>query len=61
MPARSLEAMAMKKTVLGSNLGGITEVVINDKDGIVFERGNKKINCIIENIEDLDRVRKQAR
>jgi len=51
----------MKKTVLGSNLGGITEVVINDKDGIVFERGNKKINCIIENIEDLDRVRKQAR
>lgn len=61
MPARSLEAMAMEKTVLGSNLGGITEVVINDKNGIVFERGNKKINCIIEDIENLDRVRKQAR
>lgn len=35
-----LEAMAMGKPVIASNIGGIPEQVLNFKTGILFEKGN---------------------
>ena len=66
IPMKLLEAMAMENIVLGSDVGGITEVVTNNKNGIVFKKGNKedlilKISHIVENIENMDGIRKQAR
>jgi len=65
-PIKLLEAMAMEKIILGSDVGGITEVITNNKNGIVFKKGNKdelfkKIKYIVENIENIDDIRKQAR
>lgn len=66
IPMKLLEAMAMEKIVLGSDVGGITEVVTNNKNGVVFREGDKddmfkKISYIVENIGNLDSIRKQAR
>jgi len=66
IPMKLLEAMAMEKIVLGSDVGGITEVVKNDKSGIIFKKENKddllkKISYILENIENMGSIRKQAR
>jgi len=66
IPMKLLEAMAMEKIVLGSGVGGITEVVTNNKNGIVFKKGDKddllkKISYIVENIGNMDAIRKQAR
>jgi glycosyltransferase involved in cell wall biosynthesis len=66
IPMKLLEAMAMEKIVLGSDVGGITEVVTNNKNGIIFKKGNKdellnKIRYIVENIGNMGGIRKQAR
>ncbi|GAH90213.1 unnamed protein product, partial [marine sediment metagenome] len=66
IPMKLLEAMAMEKIVLGSDVGGIIEVVTNNKNGIVFKKGDKddlfkKISYIVENIGNMDGIRKQAR
>jgi len=58
--------MVMEKIVLGSDVGGITEVVTNNKNGIIFKKENKdellkKISYIVENIEKMDGIREQAR
>ena len=65
-PTKLLEAMVMEKIVLGSDVGGITEVVTNNKNGIIFKKENKdellkKISYIVENIEKMDGIREQAR
>jgi glycosyltransferase involved in cell wall biosynthesis len=39
-PLKLLEAMAMEKTVLGSNVGGIAEVIKHGENGHLFEKGN---------------------
>lgn len=39
-PLKLLEAMAMEKPVLGSNVGGIAEVIKHDENGYLFEKGN---------------------
>lgn len=39
-PLKLLEAMAMEKPVLGSNVGGITEVIKHGENGYLFEKGN---------------------
>jgi len=36
------EAMASKKPVIASNLGGFTDLIINGVDGLLFEAGNSK-------------------
>jgi len=66
MPMKLLEAMAMGKIVLGSDVGGITEVLANNKNGIVFNNGNKehllkKMSYIVKNIGNMNNIRKQAR
>lgn len=39
-PLKLLEAMAMERKVLGSNVGGITEVINHGKNGYLFEKGD---------------------
>jgi glycosyltransferase involved in cell wall biosynthesis len=48
-----LEAMAMKLPVAASNSGGVTDIVINNETGILFERNNldemlKALEILIE-------------
>lgn len=66
MPMKLLEAMAMGKIVLGSNVGGIKEVLKNNENGIVFQKGNKdeflkKMVYIVENMKNISNIGKQAR
>lgn len=39
-PLKLLEAMAMEKPVLGSNVGGISEVIKHCENGYLYEKGN---------------------
>lgn len=39
-PLKPLEAMAMGKIVVGSNVGGIKELITNNRDGFLFKAGN---------------------
>ena len=38
----SVEAQAMKKIIVASNIGGSNETIINDKTGLLFESGNSR-------------------
>jgi glycosyltransferase involved in cell wall biosynthesis len=40
IPLKLLEAMAMAKPVLGSDVGGIAEVIKHEENGYLFEKGN---------------------
>jgi glycosyltransferase involved in cell wall biosynthesis len=40
VPMKLLEAMAMEKIVLVSDVGGMSEVVENGKDGFLYQKGN---------------------
>jgi len=39
-PLKLLEAMAMEKPVLGSNVGGIAEIIKHGENGYLYEKGN---------------------
>ena len=39
-PLKTIEAMAYKKLVLASDVGGIKEIIKNDKTGILFKSGD---------------------
>lgn len=39
-PLKLFEAMSMEKPILGSSVGGISEVIKNNKNGYLFEKGN---------------------
>jgi len=45
-PLKPLEAMAMQKTVLASNIGGHREMVEHDRTGLLFEPG--KTDALVE-------------
>ena len=38
----AVEAQAMEKLIIASNIGGSNETIINEKTGFLFEAGNKK-------------------
>jgi glycosyltransferase involved in cell wall biosynthesis len=38
----SVEAQAMEKLIIASNIGGSNETIINEKTGFLFEAGNEK-------------------
>ena len=38
----SVEAQAMQKPIIASNIGGSNETVINEKTGFLFDAGNAK-------------------
>ncbi|QUH22625.1 glycosyltransferase family 4 protein [Methanobacterium alkalithermotolerans] len=42
IPLKLLEAMAMERVVLGSNVGGISELINDGNNGYLFEKGNKE-------------------
>ena len=46
-PRVMVESMALKKPIIGSNIGGIPEVVVDNKTGLIFEAGdfNDLKNC----------------
>jgi len=46
-PRVMVESMALKKPIIGSNIGGIPEVVVHNKTGLIFEPGdyNELKNC----------------
>ena len=53
-PMAVLESMALGKPVIGSNIGGIPELIIDGEDGLLFETGNtddlaEKLNWMIGN------------
>jgi len=54
------EAFIVKIPVITSNLGGMTELIIHEKNGLLFEPGNvedliKKMNLFIENPELIEK------
>lgn len=65
-PYSILEAMASGKAVIGSDMGGIPELVKNNKTGLIFESGNYKelaesINLLLKNPELILSYGKNAR
>ena len=47
----SVEAQAMEKPILASNIGGSNETIINDKTGFLFEAGNS--NNLSEKLSEI--------
>ncbi|MBF0331150.1 MAG: glycosyltransferase [Candidatus Omnitrophica bacterium] len=65
-PLKPLESMAMEKIVLGSNVGGIKELVTDNFNGFLFEKENvddlvDKIAYISSHLSSLDAMRRTAR
>jgi len=61
MPQSLIEAMALKKIVIGSDIIGIKEIVIDGKNGFIF----KDVNELKEKVDlamkkDLNEIRKNA-
>lgn len=57
---------AMKKVVLVSDVGGMSEVVIDNENGFVFRKGDKsdlvrKITYLVDNIDNLKNIGEKAR
>jgi glycosyltransferase involved in cell wall biosynthesis len=46
-PLKPLEAMALGKAVLGSNVGGIRELIEPEKTGLLFEPENIRDFCTV--------------
>ncbi len=54
----ALEAMAMGKTVVASNTGGLKEIIIDKQTGILFEPGNyNELSEILNNLLDNPKIR----
>ena len=58
-----LEALSLGRPVIGSNVPGIDEIIINDKNGLLFEAGNTEqmarcINRIFSNGEFYEQLAK---
>jgi glycosyltransferase involved in cell wall biosynthesis len=61
-----LEALSLGRPVIGSNVPGIDEIIINDKNGLLFEAGNTEqmarcINRIFSNGEFYEQLAKWGR
>lgn len=66
VPIKLLESMAMQKIVLASKVKGITSIVKNGVNGLLYETDNKrdfldKIRFIMDNYESLDYLGRNAR
>ena len=61
-----IEAMSCKKTIICSNFGGMKEIIINKKNGILFKKNNSndlrnKINYLKKNKKISSRLSKNAK
>jgi PEP-CTERM/exosortase A-associated glycosyltransferase len=64
-PLKPLEAMAMGKAVIASDIGGHRELVTHDETGILFPAGDADglagaITSLLENTEQLDAIREKG-
>jgi glycosyltransferase involved in cell wall biosynthesis len=62
----AVEAFAHGKPVIGSNIGAIPEIIINEKTGLLFEPGNynelrEKIKSLLTNTALITQMSKDAR
>ncbi|PHQ89460.1 MAG: glycosyl transferase [Sulfurimonas sp.] len=60
-----LEAIQMKTAVIGSNSGGVVEIIDDKKNGLLFEVGNAddladKILYMIENLDESEKMQAEA-
>jgi len=65
-PLKPLEAMAMEKVVIGSDVGGLKELINDGEDGLLFQKGNvqdlvEKLRYVLENQNIADKLGKTAR
>jgi len=65
-PMSVIEAMAYGKAVVGSNIGGIPELIEDEITGLIFNAGDEidlanKINCLINNPEKSVNMGKEGR
>jgi glycosyltransferase involved in cell wall biosynthesis len=65
-PMAVLEAMALGKPVIGSNIGGIPELINDGDDGLLFDTGNaddlaEKINWMLKNSRKTSEMGLEAR
>ena len=63
-PLKLFEVMAMEKPVLGSNVGGIAEIIKHGENGFLFEKGNLESfkNTLLEILDtDTNQIGKNAR
>jgi len=51
LPYVPIEAMNLCKPVIVSNVGGLTEIVIDEENGLVFE--NECIECLVQKIKKI--------
>lgn len=66
MPRSIMEAMALGKPVIASDVGGISDIVVNNKTGIIVEPGNtaafyKAILSLMNNPSRMEQFGAQAR
>lgn len=66
LPKTLIEAQMMEKPVIGTNIGGIPEAMINNKTGFLVEEGNwedlmKKIRYLLENPKVSYKMGKEGR
>jgi glycosyltransferase involved in cell wall biosynthesis len=55
MPYSLLEAMAMKKPIIASRIGGMTEMIEDKKNGFLFFAGDSEgLKDIIDNLNNFD-------
>lgn len=63
MPLSLLEALALKKVVIASRVGGIPEIIRHEKNGFLFDPGNiKELSALVNQIDeyDLESIRENA-
>jgi len=65
-PYSILESYEQEKAVVGSDLGGIKEMIIDGKTGLIFKGGDnkdlkEKIDYMLRNIEDVSRMEKKGK
>lgn len=64
-PLKPLEAMALGKICIGSNVGGLTELIRDNETGVIFRAGNAKdlavsIMSLMDDPDRRDRLRRTA-
>jgi len=65
-PLKPLEVMSIARVCLGSDVGGLKELIVEGKNGFLFQRGKvnsliNKINDSLELKQDLDQLGRMAR
>lgn len=65
-PRSAIEAFALGKPVVGSNIGGIPELVRNTKTGLIHEPGNavdlrNQLVKLMQNPSEIQRMGRNAR